>query len=158
MVQAGFKSGRDGATPGDLLERFGPTLLVDIGLKSRSTAGERPDLPTKGVRALIDTGAGGDCIDDDLAKSIGLPITDEGEISGIGGKQHAFICTARLYVPKLNRLLFQPFTGVKLQEGQQWHRVILGRTFLRPFSMRYDGPSGAVAIEDYEDPMGNPPK
>lgn len=151
MAQAGFKSGKDGATPGDLLERLGPTLLVDIGLKSRSVAGDQPDLPWKGVRALIDTGAGGDCIDDELARSLGLPITDEGEISGINGKQHAFIYTARLFVPQLNRLLFQPFTGVKLQEGAQWHRVILGRTFLRPFSMRYDGPTGVVDISDYDE-------
>ena len=148
MAQAGFKSGKNGATPGDLLERLGPTLLVDIGLKSRSLAGKQPDLPVKGVRALIDTGAGGDCIDDDLAQSMGLPVTDEGEISGIGGKQRAFIYTARLYVPALDRLLFQPFTGVKLQEGEQWHRVILGRTFLRPFSMTYDGPTGAVTISE----------
>jgi hypothetical protein len=151
MAQAGFKSGKDGATPGDLLERLGPTLLVDIGLKSRSIAGDQPDLPLKGVRALIDTGAGGDCIDDELARSLGLPMTDEGEISGIGGRQHAFIYTARIFVPQLNRLLFQPFTGVKLQEGQQWHRVILGRTFLRPFSMRYDGPTGVVDISDYDE-------
>ena len=102
----------------------------------------------KGVKALIDTGAGGDCIDDDLAKALGLPQTDEGEISGIGGKHHAFIYTARLYIPQLNRLLFQPFTGVKLQEGDQWHRVILGRTFLRPFTMHYEGATGAVTISD----------
>ena len=39
-----------------------------------------------GIRALIDTGAGGDCIDDKLARALSLPVTDEGEISGVGGK------------------------------------------------------------------------
>lgn len=148
MVQAGFKAGKDGATPADLLERPGLTLLVYIGLKSRSIAGARPDLPAKGIKALIDTGASGDCIADDLARSLGLPITDTGEISGIGGKHQAFIYTARLYIPTLDRLLFQPFTGVKLQEGEQWRRVILGRTFLRPFAMQYDGPTGAVTLSE----------
>lgn len=95
---------------------------------------------------MIDTGAGGDCIDDDLARSLGLPITDEGEISGIGGKHRAFIYTARIYVPDLGRLLFQPFTGVKLAEGEQWHRVILGRAFLRPYRMTYDGTTGQVEV------------
>ena len=147
-AQAGFKKGKAGATPADLLGQFGPTLMVDIGLRSRSQAGEPPDLPLKNVKALIDTGAGGDCIDDELAKSLGLPISDEGEISGIGGRHHAFIYTARIYVPKLDRLLFQPFTGVKLKQGAQWHRVILGRSFLRPYRLIYDGADGQVDITD----------
>jgi len=126
--------------------QFGPTLLVDIGLRSNSGPEQQPDLPQKGVRALIDTGAGGDCIDDQLAKSLGLPVTDEGEISGVGGKHHAFIYTARLYIPTLNLLLFQPFTGVKLRDGEQWHQVILGRSFLRPYRMTYEGDSGEVTI------------
>jgi hypothetical protein len=128
------------------LVQLGPTLLVDIGLKSRSAAGSLPDLEQKGVRALIDTGAGGDCIDDDLASALGLPITDEGEISGVGGRHRAFIYTARLYVPALDKLLFQPFTGVKLRQGDQWHQVILGRSFLRPYKLTYEGGSGQVEI------------
>lgn len=103
------------------------------------------------MRALIDTGAGGDCIDDELARRLGLPVTDEGEISGVGGRQHAFIYTARVYVPTLDRLLFQPFTGVKLEEGGQWHRLILGRTFLRHYRMDYDGASGQVEISTGDD-------
>jgi len=148
LAQAGFRTGKAGATTADLLVQLGPTLLVDIGLRSRSPAGEKPDLQEKRVKALIDTGAGGDCIDDELARNLGLPITDEGEISGVGGKHHAFIYTARLYIPKLNKLLFQPFTGVKLQEGDQWHRVILGRSFLRQYRLIYSGPDGQVEILD----------
>jgi hypothetical protein len=147
-VQAGFKAGRAGAAPADLLAQLGPTLFVDIGLKSRSLAGEAPNLPLKKVRALLDTGAGADCIDDELARSLGLPISDEGEISGVGGKHHAFIYTARVYVPKLDRLLFQQFTGVKLQQGEQWHRVILGRSFLRHYRLSYNGPDGQVELSD----------
>lgn len=146
MAQAGFKGGAAGSGPADLLVQLGPTLLVDIGLKSRSQPGEPPDLPKKKVRALIDTGAGGDCIDDELARSLGLPITDEGEISGIGGKHQAYIYTARIYVPQLDRLLFQPFTGVRLQQGEQWHSVILGRSFLRPYRLTYEGTTGQVEI------------
>jgi hypothetical protein len=146
LAQAGFKKGKAGATPADLLVQLGPTLLVDIGLKSRSASGELPDLALKSVRALIDTGAGGDCIDDGLAQSLGLPVTDEGEISGIGGKHKAYIYTARLWVPGLKRLLFQPFTGVKLRQGEQWHQVILGRSFLRQYRLTYDGGSGEVEL------------
>lgn len=146
-VQAGFKSGKNGRTTADLLVSLGPTLLVDVGLKSRSSAGDKPDLPEKKVRALIDTGAGGDCIDDDLARALRLPVTDEGEISGVGGRHHAYIYTARVYVPGLDRLLFQPFTGVRLQAGDQWHKLILGRTFLRQHRLVYDGVAGQVEIQ-----------
>ena len=147
-IQAGFKSGIAGEGPADLLVRLGPTIQVDIGLKSRSLAGEAPDLAEKKVKALIDTGAGGDCIDDGLARRLNLPITDEGEISGVGGRHRAFIYTARLYIPQLDKLLFQPFTGVKLHEGEQWHRVILGRSFLRGYRLIYEGVTGQVEIAE----------
>ncbi len=147
-TQAGFKSGKGGAQPPDLLVQLGPTLRVDIGLKSRSRPNQPPDLSKKDIKALIDTGAGSDCIDDDLAKSLKLPITDEGEISGVGGRHHAYIYTARLYIPSLKQLLFQPFTGVKLQQGDQWHGVILGRSFLRRYTLVYNGRDGSVLIDD----------
>lgn len=148
MTQAGFKKGHAGESAADLLARLSPTVKVDIGLKSQAATGGDPDLPLKGVSALIDTGAGGDCIDDDLARSLRLPVTDEGEISGVGGRHQAYIYTARIWIPSLRRLLFQPFTGVKLKDGEQWHQVILGRGFLRPYRLVYDGFSGQVQLSD----------
>ena len=145
-AQAGFKRGQGGENTADLLEKLGPTVLVDIGSRSRAPPGEPPDLPLKKVRALIDTGAGGECIDDTLARTLGLPVADEGWMSGVGGRHWAAIYVARVYIPSLNRLLFQRFTGVKLEEGNQWHRVILGRAFLRRYRMNYDGETGAVEI------------
>jgi hypothetical protein len=145
-AQAGFRKGTDSESAADLLARLGPTLLVDIGLKSRAPAGQPPDLPSKRIRALIDTGAGADCIDDTLARSLGLPVSDEAEISGVGARHRALIYTARLYVPELDRLVFQSFAGVKLEEGEHWHRVILGRPFLRPYRTTYDDGTGAVEI------------
>ena len=58
------------------------------------------------------------------------------------GRHDATICTARISVPSLARLLFQRFTGVKLAEGDPWHRVILGRACLRRYRMSYDGETG----------------
>jgi hypothetical protein len=107
---AGFKTGAGVEGPSDLLERLGPTLLVDVGLKSRATPGEPPDLPLKRVRPLIDTGANGECIDEELAEALGLPASERGRISGVGGRHEATIYTARIYVPSLDRLL-QHFAG-----------------------------------------------
>ncbi|MDP2118203.1 MAG: retropepsin-like aspartic protease [Brevundimonas sp.] len=119
---------------------------MDIGRKSRGRPGDPPDLPGKRIKALIDTGAGGDCIDERLAEELGLPATERGVISGVGGRHAALIYTARLYVPALDQLLFQQFTGVKLTEGAQPHRVLLGRTFLRHYRMMYDGLTGRVEL------------
>jgi hypothetical protein len=146
LAQAGFRAGKGGKLPADLLAELGPTLKVDIGLRGSVAADGKPDLPTNGVRALIDTGAGGDCIDDDFAKELGLVVHEEGFISGVGGRHWAATYMARVYVPSLDRYLFQSFTGVKLREGGQWHQVIFGRTFLRPYRMIYDGASGQVDI------------
>lgn len=148
-AQAGFKSGKGSEGPADLLARLGPTLLVDVGYRSRAAPDHKPNLPAKRIRALLDTGAGADGIDEGLARELGLPVTDEMEISGIGGRRRTLVYLARLYIPTLDRLAFQPFAGVKLEEGEQWHRVILGRTFLRPYRLAYDGGTGAVElIED----------
>ncbi|MFC5343172.1 retroviral-like aspartic protease family protein [Brevundimonas staleyi] len=129
-----------------MLVKIGPTVHVDIGRKSQSAPGEPPDLPGKRIKAMIDTGAGGDCIDERLAEELRLPISSTGIISGVGGTHEALIYTARLYVPALDRLLFQQFTGVKLSEGAQSHRVLLGRTFLRHYRMTYDGFTGQVEL------------
>jgi hypothetical protein len=146
LAPAGFRKGKGGKLPPDLLAELGPTLKVDIGLRRSVSSNGKPNLPTKGIRALIDTGAGGDCIDDDLAKELGLIVHEEGFISGVGGRHWTATYMARIYVPSLDRLLFQSFTGVKLREGGQWHQVILGRTFLRPYRMIYDGANGQVEI------------
>ena len=90
-------------------------------MKSRAAPGDTPDLPLKRVRALIDTGASGECIDDELARALKLPVSEHGRISGVGGRHDATIYTARIYVPSLDRLLFQRFAGVKLAEGDPWH-------------------------------------
>lgn len=145
-AQAGFRRGIDSKSAADLLAEVGPTFRVDLGLKSRSAAGEAPDLPAKRVHALIDTGSGINGVDEDLAHNLRLPFMDEGEISGVHGSAPARFYVARLYVPDLDRLLFEPFAGLKLEQGGQPHRVILGRPFLRRYRMLYDAISGEVEV------------
>ena len=146
MAQAGFRKGTATETPADLLVRLGPTLKVDIGLKSRSKPGAKPNLQEKGLLALVDTGAGANCIDEDLARSLSLPLSEVGELIGFDGRKPANIYLARLYIPSLDRLLFERLWGAKLQEGDQWQKVILGRPFLRQYRMIYDAPAGNVEI------------
>ena len=149
-TQAGFKRGQGAETPADLLVKLGPTLLVDVGHRSRAAPDAPPNLPAKRIRALLDTGAGMDGIDETVARDLNLPVTDEMEISGIGGRHRTLVYLARLYIPSLERLLFQPFAGVKLVEGDQWHRIILGRNFLRGYRTTYDGTTGDVILTEVE--------
>ena len=53
------------------------------------------------------------------------------------------------YTPSLDRLLFQRFTGVKLEDGNQWHRFILSLRFLPQYRVSYD--DGTEAVEIAED-------
>ena len=147
-VHAGFKAGKNGLTQPELLAQLGPTFLVDVGARNRARDGGPPDLEHKGVRALIDTGAGAHAIDETFALEIGLRRSDEGTLSGVMGEASVNIYTARLYVPGFDLLLFEPFYGVKLKEGGQWHRIVLGRPFLRGYTMTYEGRTGQVVIRD----------
>lgn len=144
-TQAGFKDGKGEIAP-DLLVKLGPTLLVDIGLKPLTQTADGPELQFKGLRALVDTGAGDNCIDSGIAGLARLPVIDQRIASGIGDATRVNIYMARLYIPSLKQMLFQPFAGVELESGGQWHQALLGRTFLRPYTLRYIGPTGEVEI------------
>lgn len=37
---------------------------------------------------------------------------------------------------------------LEASQGEQWHRVILGRSFLRHYQLAYDGFTGQVQITD----------
>ena len=96
--------------------------------------------------ALVDTGAGVSCIDDQLAVRLGLPAIDKRDIAGIGGRQTATIYLAQVHVPALTYTIYGAFAGVDLVGGGQVHQALLGRSFLRRFTMTYDGPTGGVTI------------
>jgi hypothetical protein len=146
-TQAGFKDGAGHRAP-DLLVNLGPTLLVDIGFESVPNPDLVPNLAAKRVRALVDTGATDSCIDNTLALSLQLPVIDQRTCSGIGGVTRVNMYLGLIYIPSLDHTLFQSFAGVQLQSGGQWHQALLGRTFLRPFVMRYEGATGEVTISD----------
>ena len=146
-TQAGFKDGRGELAP-DLLVRLGPTLLVDVGLRARGVLDGVPDLEFKRVWALVDTGASDNCIDAALAGRAKLPVLDQQLAFGIGGATRVNMYMGRIYIPSLNQLLFQPFLGVDLASSDQRHLVLLGRTFLKPYTFTYRGLTGDVDIRD----------
>lgn len=129
-----------------LLTSLGPTLHVEIGFDPGYRPYARPALPSTLFPALVDTGATLSCIDNDLALQLGLPVVDRRPLAGIQGRFDANIYLAQIHVPDLDITVYGGFAGVMLRQGGQVHYALLGRAFLRDFTMSYNGRSGSVTL------------
>ena len=149
QIKCGFDSGPQGSGS-ELLVLNGPTLLVDIGFDPNYTPTAK-GAPAAGIRmlpALVDTGATESCIDNLLASSLKLPIVDRRAVSGSAGSHMANVYLAQVHVPTLNWTIYGAFTGVDLAAGGQMLSALIGRTFLRHFTMTYEGRTGTVTISN----------
>ena len=87
----------------DLLQTFGPTIAVHIGLDPNYAVGSDVplDLPEREYRALVDTGAAVSCVDANLAAALYLPIVDHQVHSGAGGRFEVNIHAAQIFCQSL---------------------------------------------------------
>jgi hypothetical protein len=131
-----------------LLRLLGPTLTAIVGHLDAKSGGPARDatLASETVEALVDTGAAESCIDDALAKKLGLPVIDRQICAGAAGANEHDVYLGWLDIPSLGRCQYGRFMGVHLVKGGQQHSVLLGRSFLLDVVMIYDGPRGQVAI------------
>ena len=120
----------------------GPTAAVQIGV-GRDVV-ESTD--ARQHLALIDTGALDNCIDTDFARAIGLNPSEYVTAAGVDGLFETEMYAAHVYVPALAHPVIGNFMGVRLLAGGLPYAVLLGRTFLRNFSMAYDGRTGTVTL------------
>jgi predicted aspartyl protease len=135
----------------ELLMSLGPTIFVNIGFDSNYRISNPPVLPIaaiKNIEALVDTGASQCCIDNLLAVQLGLPLIDKQPISGSNGKHLANIYLAQIHIPTLGFTITGSFAGVDLEAGGQRHKALMGRTFLKNFTMIYEGKTGTVKISN----------
>ena len=148
-VSVGFDDGEGNPSP-DELAQYGPTLYVQIGFDPSydPSHADHPNLPGTLYPVLVDTGAMTSCIDSDLAMSLGLPIVDREVIVGVHGPSVVNVHLAQIYVPDLEFIVSGRFSGVHLTAGGQRHFALLGRTFLRNFTMTYEGRAGIVTISN----------
>jgi predicted aspartyl protease len=133
----------------DRLVITGPTLLVNIGFDSTfnpTTVGQVPVAAMTNLPALVDTGATISCIDSGLAMQLNLPIVDRQKICGSGGEHEVNMHLAQIHVPALNYTIYGSFAAVDLIAGGQGHHALIGRSFLRRFTMIYNGVTGEVTI------------
>jgi predicted aspartyl protease len=148
-TSVGFDDHRD-ILGRDTLVRYGPTIDVNIGFDAAYQPGVsgRPDLPDRRLLAMVDTGAMASCIDSALAMELRLPVMDREDISGVHGVLAANVHLAQIHLPGLSWTVYGRFHGVHLSDGGQPHSALIGRTFLRHFTMFYDGRTGAVTISN----------
>lgn len=148
-VNCGF-SDQPGRSGQEALAIYGPTLLVEIGFDRAFRIGSpaRPDIPDDLRPALVDTGATESCIDADFARTMGLPLGNQGEVAGIGGVIPVDYYLAQIYVPGLNRAIYGQFAGIRLQGGGQPYYALIGRDFLQNYTLVYQGRTGAVTLSD----------
>ena len=150
-VNCGFSDGYlPGMSGSEVLELVGPTIPVHIGYDPDFAPGPGriPDLPSFPVAALVDTGAQENCVDVTLATRLSLPLLSPTAIASVSGSASAHYYMAHLYIAELGLTIAEGFTGVRLAESGQPHRVIIGRRFLRYFRLIYDGPTGVVTISN----------
>lgn len=142
-----------GVTGQDLLVGMGPTLFVRIGFDQtydpvRDLSVRTPILPQQDLKALVDTGATESCIDGGLAMQLNLPIVDRRRVSGIHGAGEVNVHLAHVFIPSLAFTIYGPFCAVDLVAGGQAHHALIGRTFLKAFTMIYDGRTGTVTLHN----------
>jgi predicted aspartyl protease len=153
LTKCGFDNLPGGQPAHELLVSLGPTLIVDIGFDptfdpSQLAAGKLPVPGIRGLHGLVDTGATESCIDNLLAAQLNLPIVDRRMIAGSVGRHQVNVYLAQVHVPFLTYTIFGAFAGVDLKAGGQMHSALIGRTFLRGFTMVYEGRTGTVTISN----------
>lgn len=142
-VNCGFSGGYE-------LARHGPTIAVAIGFDPdyQPSARVRPNLPPNRYPALVDTGAIESCIDAELAETLNLMPFGTRQATGAGGAFDAIEYMAQIYIPELRFTVVGPIASAPLRASGHPYYALLGRTFLRHFSMHYDGRTGAVIISN----------
>ena len=131
-----------------LLVKFGPTLRVQIGFDAafEYSSGSAPENSGELNPALVDTGAFESCIDSQVAAALKLPVVDRRSVAGAQGSFSVNVHMAQIYVPDLGETAYGRFCGVHLAAGGQMHVALIGRRFLRNFTMTYEGRTGDVFI------------
>lgn len=135
--------------PSDLIQ-YGPTIDVRIGYDPnyQPSLGRRAQLPPQLHPALVDTGAQETALDAELADSLNLPVLDRRLIAGASGLFESTVYLAQIYIPELDFTIVGPFDSANLAASGQPYSALIGRTFLRHFSMAYEGRTGSVIINN----------
>ena len=151
MPTFSFRFRRPDISSVDALALNGPTLRVQIGFDPNFRRGQSssPSLPPDPVSAIVDTGATDNYIDTILAEELGMPVLEDRQsITGAVGSDEVNTYDAQIYIPDLEYTTAGSFAGVHLAGTDLPYRTIGGRSFLRAFTMVYEGRTGIVTLSN----------
>lgn len=134
--------------PATGLRMVGPVIQVSLTIEDNAgkglmSQGKALPTPVTGV-GLIDTGATGTCIDDDVAKKLGLPVIDVGKMSSATHPDEP----CNIYPVKIQLPTFA--VNVTRAMGAKLASIglvaLIGRDILEKCTFYYNGPSGQITL------------
>jgi predicted aspartyl protease len=153
IQHAGDATAPDGSPvkvqPSVVMQLTGPCIQVLIGLASSMVQtltqnGQTVPTPRAG-RALIDTGAAITCIDDDLARNLGLPVLDVVQMVSASHTTPANVYPVQIEVVGVGiNVQVLKCMGAKL--SSQGIEALIGRDFLANGLLVYNGVVGAITL------------
>lgn len=135
--------------PAIALHQRGPILQVTVTIEASAGKGlvaQGKPLPTpKAGLALIDTGATGTCIDEQVAQELGLPVIDVAVMTSATHKdQQCKVYPVTITVPPMLNLNSPRTIGAAL--ASQGLIALIGRDVLRNCNLFYNGPTGQITL------------
>lgn len=98
-----------------------------------------PAVGSESLNGIIDTGASITCIDNRVAKRLGLIASNRKPVQMADGRVAVSpIYAARMTIPALEFDDIVPVCGVEMEYPST--RVLIGRSFLKDYIVNYDGP------------------
>jgi len=100
----------------------------------------------RNLKALIDTGASVNCIDNRAAKKLNLPVIDYKIFQSASGRAPTPIYLGKIEIPDLNTIILGQFYGAELGNNNESYQCLLGRPFLAGFIFSYNGAEGTFHL------------
>jgi len=148
---AGQAKGPDGKVvsvpPPIALVMRGPCVQVTVTIEqnaAKALLAQGKSVPSKAGWAMIDTGASNTCIDDQVAKELGLPVIDVGSMQSASHEKHPCNVYPVQIVTQVVTLNSPRTMGANL--AKQGLLVLIGRDVLAVCNLFYNGPSGQFTL------------
>jgi hypothetical protein len=130
----------------DSLFQHGPIIRVRVGWDPNFNPNGSgvPNIPAHEYLAVLDTGASHCVIDSALVRQLSLPFVREDVIHGIESVRRP-IHSATVHAPQFDVTQHGEFYAGNTPEGRS---ILLGRIFLRRFTMIYEGRTGTITLSN----------
>jgi len=132
------------------LHTLGPRLDIAISMPAplaSALVAQGATVPQPSVgHALIDTGAAQTCIEDSVARQLGLPVINQVPLSTPAGQTMHTLYAAQLIFPGTLLPTITNIAVIGVHLSSQGIAALLGRDFLSGKTLHYDGGLSIVSL------------